>query len=119
YRIAVDGFGGASGILEINWNQTGGALPDLIIWGPAASPTVITRTFASSDCEVVEGCEPTGTRTLLSFTTETRNIGAGDLVMGDPSTNSLFIFATCHQHYHFEHFANYTLLNSNGVTVAS
>ena len=67
----------------------------------------ITRTFAPTDCEVVEGCEPVGTRTLLSFTTETRNIGAGDLVMGDPSTNSLFIWATCHQHYHFEHFANY------------
>ena len=119
YRIAVDGFGGASGIVEINWNQTGGALPDLIVYGPAASPTVITRTFAKTDCEVVEGCEPVGTRTLLSFTTETRNVGVGDLVMGDPSTNSLFIWATCHQHYHFEHFANYTLLDSNGVTVAS
>ena len=119
YHIAVDGFGGASGIMELNWNQTGGALPDLIIWGDAASPTVITRTFAKTDCEVVEGCEPVGTRTLLSFTTETRNIGNGDLIMGDPSTNSLFIWATCHQHYHFEHFANYTLLDTNGVTVAS
>ena len=119
YHIAVDGFAGASGVVELNWNQTGGALPDLIIYGPAASPTVITRTFASNDCEVVEGCETVGTHTLLSFTTETRNIGAGDLVLGNPATNSLFIFATCHQHYHFEHFADYSLLDSNNVVVAS
>jgi Lysyl oxidase len=119
YHIAVDGFGGATGIVNLNWNQTGGALPDLIIWGPSANPTTIVRTFAATDCEVVEGCEPVGTRTLLSFTTETRNIGGGDLVMGNPATNSLFIWATCHQHYHFEQFASYSLLDANSNVVAS
>jgi hypothetical protein len=119
YHIAVDGFGGASGIVNLNWNQTGGALPDLIIWGPSANPTTIVRTFASTDCEVVEGCEPVGTRTLLSFTTETRNIGGGDLVMGNPATNSLFVWAICHAHYHFEQFASYALLDANSNVVAS
>jgi len=119
YHIAVDGFGGASGIVNLNWNQTGGALPDLIIWGPSANPTTIVRTFSANDCEVVEGCEPTGTRTLLSFTTETRNIGGGDLNMGDPATNSLFIWAVCHQHYHFEQFASYNLLDANSNIVAT
>jgi hypothetical protein len=119
YHIAVDGFGGASGLVLLNWNQTGAALPDLIIWGAAASPTVITRTFTNTDCEVVEGCEPVGTRTLLSFTTETRNIGTGDLVMGDPSTNSLFYWATCHQHWHFEQFAEYNLLDTSNNIVAT
>jgi hypothetical protein len=119
YHIAVDGFGGASGMVVLNWNQTGVALPDLILWGPAVSPTVITRSFATDDCEVVEGCETVGTHQLLSFTTETRNIGAGDLALGDPSTNSLFHWASCHGHYHFEEFASYDLLDTNGNVVAS
>jgi len=119
YHIAVDGFGGGSGIVVLNWNQTGGNLPDLIIWGPAASPTVITRTFTNTDCEVVEGCENEGEHRLLSFTTETRNIGSGDLIMGDPSTNALFIWASCHEHYHFEQFAEYDLLDTNQNIVAT
>ncbi|HWW01808.1 MAG TPA: lysyl oxidase family protein [Candidatus Acidoferrum sp.] len=119
YHIAVDGYGGACGIVVLNWNQSGTALPDLIIWGPAASPTVITRTFTNGDCEVVEGCETPGTHTLLSFTTETRNIGDGDLALGNPGTNSLFQWASCHGHYHFEEFADYELLDGNGNVVAS
>jgi hypothetical protein len=119
YHIAVDGFGGANGLVVLNWNQTGVALPDLVLWGPATSPNVITRSFDTNDCEVLEGCETPGTHQLLSFTTETRNIGAGDLVMGNPATNALFHYASCHGHYHFEEFANYDLLDTNGNVVAS
>lgn len=121
YHIAVDGWGGASGIIALNWNQAGALspLPDLIIWGPAASPSVLTRTFASNDCEVVEGCATPGTHRLLSFTTETRNIGVGDLYLGNPATNSLFEYASCHGHYHFEEFVDYTLLDTNGDVVAA
>ncbi len=118
YRIAVDGFGGSYGLLFLSWNQTGGALPDLIIWGPAASPYVGTRTFAANDCEVLEGTAIVGTRRLLHFTTETRNIGASDLNFGNPATNSLFHFASCHGHYHFEEFASYDLLDGAGNHVA-
>jgi hypothetical protein len=119
YHVAVDGYGGASGLIRLNWNQTGAALPDLIIWGPSVSPTVITRTFTNTDCEVVEGCATPGTHRLLSFTTETRNIGAGDLIMGDPATNALYYWATCHQHYHFESFAQYNLLDASNNIVAT
>jgi hypothetical protein len=119
YHIAVDGYGGASGIVLLNWNQTGEALPDLIIWGPSASPTIITRTFTNTDCECVEGCATPGTHQLLSFTTETRNIGNGDLAMGDPATNVLFYWATCHQHFHFESFAEYNLLDASNNIVAT
>lgn len=119
YHIAVDGYGGASGIIALNWDQSGAPAPDLIIWGPAASPSVITRTFSAGDCEVVEGCESPGTHRLLTFTTETRNIGGGDLVIGNPATNSLFEWASCHGHYHFEQFADYTLLDTNGDVVAA
>lgn len=119
YHIAVDGFAGASGLLTLSWIQTGSSLPDLIFWGPAVSPTVVTRTFSPEECETLEGCGIAGTRTLLSFTTETRNIGAGDLVLGNPATNSLFHFASCHGHYHFEEFANYDLLDANGNSIAA
>jgi hypothetical protein len=119
YHIAVDGYGGASGIIALNWNQSGAPAPDLIIWGPAASPSVVTRTFSAGDCEVLEGCATVGTHRLLTFTTETRNIGGGDLVLGNPATNSLFYWASCHGHYHFEQFADYTLLDTNGNVVAS
>jgi hypothetical protein len=119
YHIAVDGYGGGSGIMQLNWNQTGAELPDLIIWGPSASPTVITRTFTNNDCEVLEGCATPGDHRLLSFSTETRNIGAGDLELGDPATNSLFRWASCHQHYHFEQYAEYNLLDTNGNLVAT
>src|ERR1043166_1349564 len=119
YRVAVDGFGGAAGIVTVNWSQSGAARPDLIIWGPAASPTVSTRTFLPTDCEVVEGCETAGTHRLLNFNTETRNMGAGDLYLGNPATNSLFVWASCHGHYHFERFADYELLDGNGNVVAS
>lgn len=119
YHIAVDGYGGASGVIALNWNQSGAPAPDLIIWGPAAAPSLITRTFSSNDCEVVEGCATVGTHRLLTFTTETRNIGEGDLFIGNPATNLLFEWASCHGHYHFEQFANYSLLDTNGNVVAA
>jgi Lysyl oxidase len=119
YHIAVDGFGGATGNLTLNWNQTGANLADLVIWGPSVIPVILTRTFTNGDCEVVEGCEVVGTRRLLSWDTETRNIGSGDLVVGDPSTNSLFVWAQCHQHWHFEKFAQYNLLDSGGNVVSN
>jgi len=96
----------------------GHALPDLIIYGPAAQPTVVTRAFNSDDCEVSEGCVMTaGVRRLLSFSTEVRNLGPSDLVFGDPNNNPLFTYDPCHGHHHFEGFAGYRLLDTNNNVV--
>jgi hypothetical protein len=95
------------------------ALPDLTIYGPAVQPSVTTRAFSSSDCEVVEGCAVPGVRRLLSFTSEIRNIGDQNLELGDPAGNPLFVWASCHAHYHFEDFAVYRLLNSSGGLVVT
>jgi len=96
----------------------GHALPDLIIYGPAVQPTVITRTFSSDDCEVLQNCVMTaGARRLLSFTTEVRNLGPHDLVFGAPADNPLFIYDPCHGHYHFEGFVGYRLLDTNNNVV--
>src|SRR3954465_5650835 len=59
------------------------SLPDLMIVGEAAQPRVVTRTFVSTDCEVVEGCAQPGTRQLLVFNAETANIGTADLLVGN------------------------------------
>ena len=93
--------------------KTEAALPDLTSYAPAANPYVVYRTFAAGDCAVNEGCVQAGTRRLLAFTTQTRNEGAGDLILGNPQTNSAFIFDPCHNHYHYIGFAEYRLLDSS------
>src|SRR5687768_12718319 len=98
-----------------------GALPDLSINADAAAVAaeVIFRTFTSSDCEVQEGCAVPGTRRLLNFNSEIRNLGTVDLNLGPPGSNPLFVWAPCHGHYHFEDFAIYRLLNSSGSVVVT
>ncbi|HXG48047.1 MAG TPA: lysyl oxidase family protein [Methylomirabilota bacterium] len=93
-------------------------LPDLIIWNQSVAPVIEFDTFLAESCEVVEGCAVPGTRRLLRFNTETRNIGTGDLFLGDPKNSPLFRYASCHGHYHFNDFTEYRLRDSNGVVVA-
>lgn len=119
YQIAVDGWGGATGTITLNWNQSAQNLPDLIIWGPAASPRIATVTFSSSSCAVVEGMVQAGTRKLLRFSTQTRNQGTADLYLGNPATNPQFVYAPCHGHYHFNNYCTYRLLGSDGQPAAT
>jgi hypothetical protein len=95
------------------------ALPDLVIWGPTAQPEIIYRTFAPNDCEVTEGCATPGTRRLLNFNTEIRNISDVDLNMGRPESDpqGRFVWAPCHGHWHFNDFAHYRLLGPNDNVV--
>jgi len=93
------------------------ALPDLILWGPSAQPSVVTRSFDPADCQVSEGCATPGTRRLLEFNTESRNLGPGNLVLGNPANNPLFTFDPCHGHFHLNGFAEYRLRDGNGVVV--
>src|SRR5688572_28903967 len=94
------------------------AQPDLIVWPASINPKILTRNFASNGCDVVEGCAVGGPRRLLAFTTEVRNAGNADLVLGNPVGNPLYEFARCHGHYHFSDFAHYDLLNGAGSSVA-
>ena len=93
-------------------------LPDLIIDQArvASSWQVVNSNFKSDSCAVVEGCvNGTGKRRLLRFDVATPNIGTADLVLGDPAGNPLFVFSSCHGHYHFSGYAEYNLLNSSGT----
>src|SRR5215204_2609868 len=96
-----------------------GGQPDLVIWGPVMNPKIVTRTFTSTACDVLEGCVVAGTRRLLIFDTESRNIGEGDLYLGSPVDNPLFQYAACHNHYHFRGFADYRLRNSDQKEIAA
>lgn len=65
-------------------------------------------------CSVQEGNITPGTHTLVRFTVSTPNIGDADLVVGDPNEHvgdGLFEFASCHNHYHFRHYAVYELID--------
>jgi hypothetical protein len=93
--------------------------PDMIIWGPTLNPKITTRTFTSVSCDVKEGCVVAGTRRLLVFDTESRNIGDGDLFLGSPVGNPLFEYASCHMHYHFRDFADYRLVDPASQEVAA
>jgi CelD/BcsL family acetyltransferase involved in cellulose biosynthesis len=100
----------------------GAPCPDLVVDQNdlRASMLISTRTFAPSDCAVMEGCiaQP-GTRRLLRFDTSTANIGTGDLVVGSPLSSVCFQYSQCHMHYHFLGFSDYVLYESDGTTVAA
>lgn len=95
-------------------------LPDLIVDAAvlAAAPAlrVSEEKIAANSCTVQEGFVSTpGWHTLLRFTTSTPNIGAGALVIGDPSQcGALFELSSCHGHLHFREFADYRLWTYGG-----
>ena len=82
-------------------------LPDLIIHEAAVDPFISTVTFESDECAVVEGCIVAGTRRILRFDTETRNVGAGDLVLGNPQDPEnpyaqYYVYRECQGSYKME-----------------
>ncbi len=100
----------------------GAPCPDLVvdIDDLRASTLIATRTFAPTDCAVVEGCITTpGARRLLRFDTASANVGTADLAIGDPTANACFQYSDCHMHYHFKGVGQYTLYQADGVTVAA
>jgi hypothetical protein len=102
-------------------------LPDLIVDAKATQNNWVVRVedLPASFCSVQEGEVTPGTHTLLRFTVTTPNIGDADVYIGSPldhmdpngdgdfaDQDGLFEFATCHQHFHFQHYATYRLLDA-------
>lgn len=84
--------------------------PDLISDQSTMQPKLHTKTFKPNDCNVVEGSTKAGTRSVIRFTFTTPNVGAGDLIVGDPSQHpEWFEWGACHGHYHFKLYAEYRL----------
>jgi hypothetical protein len=119
WYIMLNGYSAYTAV-TLTGNYSGAVVtgkPDLVFWAGSMNPRITTETFAATDCAVVEQAVPQGTHKLLRFTTETRNVGTADLVLGNPSNNSSFVWGSCHGHYHFNSFAAYRLLNTAGQVV--
>ena len=94
------------------------SLPDLIVDSKSTQNNWLVRVedFPADFCSVQEGGVQPGTHTVIRFTVTTPNIGVGDLRIGDPNVHvaandGLYEFASCHNHYHFKHYALYELVD--------
>jgi Lysyl oxidase len=93
-------------------------MPDLIVRGDKLAHQWVVRDekLDASFCSVIEGGVTAGTHRLIRFTVMTPNIGNADINLGDPNVHvaandGLYEFASCHQHYHFRHYALYQLID--------
>jgi hypothetical protein len=96
------------------------AMPDLIVRGDILAQQWLVRDENIGQvCSAEEGDVTPGVRRIMRFTVMTPNIGSADVTIGDPNVHvanndGLFEFATCHNHYHFRHYASYELIGANG-----
>lgn len=93
-------------------------LPDLIVRSDVLRNHWVVRVedLPAEFCSVEEGGITPGTHKLIRFTVTTPNIGTADVFVGDPNEHvaagdGLFEFASCHNHYHFRHYALYELID--------
>lgn len=104
-------------------------LPDLIVDSKSTQNNWVTRVedFPAEFCSVQEGGVTPGTHKVIRFTVTTPNVGDADVFVGSPlahmdpdgdgdfsDADGLFEFASCHRHFHFKHYATYSLIDSQG-----
>ncbi len=76
--------------------------------------------YSGDYCDIQEGLiSSPGVHRLLAFTAGTRNIGDADLVVGNPRNNPDYAYSACHDHYHFDGYARYRLLDATGGEVVA
>jgi hypothetical protein len=112
YYIALDATTAFAGRSLLAYVAGDGA--DLMPWAASLAPYLSVEEFDPASCEVEEGLIGAGTRRLLRYNTEVRNLGARDMVMPPPEGNPFFEFHDCHGHYHFKGFASSRLLDLAG-----
>jgi Lysyl oxidase len=107
----------------------GGRLPDLTVQASATQNSwrVKDEYISNNFCSAIEGGVSEGYRRLLRFTVTTPNVGNADVFVGDPrkhmdpngdgstaDADGMFEFSTCHDHYHFQNYATYRLIDATG-----
>jgi hypothetical protein len=100
-------------------------MPDLVVDKKATEQHWVIREekLPFEFCSVQEGGVTPGLRRLLRFTVTTPNIGDADVFVGDPlehmdpngdgdfaDQDGMFEFASCHNHFHFQNYAVYRLI---------
>lgn len=92
--------------------DAGCSLPDLSVDVGTLATNAFLDTIDGAGCELDEQCLlGPGKRKVLRFDVEIPNVGARDLVLGNPDAGGPFVYAKCHQHYHFTGFARYQLVS--------
>jgi Lysyl oxidase len=112
----------ALGVAWLGYAPKGGATqvagPNLIVRSDILGSQWVLRdeNISPTACSAIEGEVTPGLRRLVRFTVMTPNIGDQDIFVGDPNehvaaNDGLFELATCHNHYHFRHYALYELID--------
>lgn len=95
--------------------------PDLILVQSVFENSLQRSTVTANvgNCWVAENClTGYGTRTVIRFTTDIRNIGYTDYYIGSPSTQpGQFNTVNCHGHAHYEGYAEYVLYPTSGSRI--
>ena len=93
--------------------------PDLIVDEKSTeNKWRIKDEFLSANfCSVQEGEVAPGNHRLLRFTVTTPNQGDADVYIGDPQVHvdagdGMYVLSTCHGHYHFNNYADYSLVSA-------
>lgn len=106
------------------WRELNEALPDIM---PQTFEDVLAQEmlfhwkfFADNSCALKECIDGAGWRLIMRFETNTVNMGTAPFFQQDPFRRpDLLVWDPCHQHYHTDDFALYTLKNpDNGIVVA-
>ncbi len=90
--------------------------PDLLINQSTLENSLYVSYEENTDpCNVAEGCmNGYGIRELIRFTTRIENIGETDYLIGSPSLeSSQFTYDNCHNHFHYDGYAEYVVFNNN------
>ncbi len=92
--------------------------PDLIIVQDALVTSMYIDNIENNDaCLIQEGCvSGYGTREIIRFTTHIKNIGDYDYYIGAPQANDQWEFDPCHNHWHYEGYAEYVLFDMSDGT---
>lgn len=97
-------------------------LPDLVINDKRLADEILFDhvNVRDSSCSFVEQCVGgLGDRRVMRFSVEAINQGQATLTVPPPDQRpDLFLFSTCHGHYHFGGFASYELLDTQGQVLA-
>jgi lysyl oxidase len=96
-------------------------LPDLVINKQRLADEILFDhvNVGANSCSLVEPCVgELGDRRVLRFSVEAVNQGQATLTVPPPEERpDLFVYSTCHGHYHFSGFASYALLDPAGHVV--
>ncbi|MCB0598145.1 MAG: T9SS type A sorting domain-containing protein [Lewinellaceae bacterium] len=94
--------------------------PDLLVRQDILINSLHLDTIESTDpCLIEEGClQGYGKRDIIRFTTWIENIGQLDYFIGQPSyDNAQFTWNNCHNHFHYDGYAEYLLFTENGTEI--